>query len=191
MFNQLSLHWQANTRQIFLFLQIYKPKVPLFFPLFGRRKPIVHLSFSSMEDPNPAQPTVTEIANPPNSEDALPPQRPPSSLPPKTKKRPLDNDIHISNSSYFKVRAVLKEIRPLFLEVHFWPICQSLYLGLNFCKFGEYMWSGFSFYWICLLTWLHFDLKYIIGAFLGLQFAFFSISNDFFLFTVPSLSFSF
>ncbi|XP_021800817.1 uncharacterized protein LOC110745055 [Prunus avium] len=70
-----------------------------------------------MEDPNPAQPTVTQIANPPNSEEALPPQPPPSSLPPKTKKRPLDNDAHISNSSYFKVRAVLKEIRPHFLEV--------------------------------------------------------------------------
>ncbi|PQQ12740.1 uncharacterized protein Pyn_23299 [Prunus yedoensis var. nudiflora] len=68
-----------------------------------------------MEDPNPAQPTVTQIANPPNSEEALAPQPPPSSLPPKTKKRPL-------RCPYLQLQLLQgsrrpKEIRPYFLEV--------------------------------------------------------------------------
>ncbi|KAH0970609.1 hypothetical protein GBA52_022765 [Prunus armeniaca] len=47
-----------------------------------------------MEDPNPAQPTVTQIANPPNSEEVLAPQPLPVFSSSKTKKRPLDNDAH-------------------------------------------------------------------------------------------------
>ncbi|XP_048421488.1 uncharacterized protein LOC103938663 [Pyrus x bretschneideri] len=71
------------------------------------------------EDPKPAESTATEILPiPPSSAEVFPPQPPPSSLPPKSKKRPLENDAHFSNSStLYKIRAVLKEVRPHFLEV--------------------------------------------------------------------------
>ncbi|KAK9910453.1 hypothetical protein M0R45_034414 [Rubus argutus] len=64
-----------------------------------------------MEEAKLVQSATTQIPNPPSSVEA------PPSLPPKTKKRPLDCDAHISNSTSFKIRAVLREIRPHVLEV--------------------------------------------------------------------------
>ncbi|KAF5464247.1 hypothetical protein F2P56_014339 [Juglans regia] len=78
---------------------------------------------ASMEEAVPAQTTPTQISNPPTAAQCPPPQppQPPAptpSLPPKIKKRPLDSSsIHIQNPKYFKMRAVLKELRPHFVEV--------------------------------------------------------------------------
>ncbi|KAF3441338.1 hypothetical protein FNV43_RR15252 [Rhamnella rubrinervis] len=70
-----------------------------------------------MEEPKSAQSTpTTQVPNAPTSAQTLPPQ-PPHSLPPKPRKRPLDNDARIRNSNCFKIRAVLRDLRPHFLEV--------------------------------------------------------------------------
>ncbi|KAK9910457.1 hypothetical protein M0R45_034417 [Rubus argutus] len=60
-----------------------------------------------MEEAKLVQPAPTQIPNRPSSVEA------PPSLPPKTKKRPpsLDSNAHISNSTYFKIRAVLMFLR--------------------------------------------------------------------------------
>lgn len=73
----------------------------------------------SMEEPVPAQTTPTQLPNPPTTAQCPPPQPPAPTphLPPKSKKRPLDTSVHIHNPKYFKMRAVLKELRPHFLEV--------------------------------------------------------------------------
>ncbi|XP_024161176.2 uncharacterized protein LOC112168286 [Rosa chinensis] len=63
-----------------------------------------------MEEPTPPPPT--QIPNPPPNSVETPPH-----LHPKTKKRPLDSDAQIPNSGYFKIRAVLRDIRPNVLEV--------------------------------------------------------------------------
>ncbi|KAM1392452.1 hypothetical protein ACFX2I_020026 [Malus domestica] len=53
-----------------------------------------------MEEPKLAEPTATEIlTTPPSSTEILHPQPPLSSLPSRTKKRPLENDAYFSNSS--------------------------------------------------------------------------------------------
>ncbi|KAL6322634.1 hypothetical protein AAG906_015320 [Vitis piasezkii] len=69
-----------------------------------------------MEEPNPAQ---TNPTPPPNAPQNLPPPppQPPTSLPQKTKKRSLDSNVSIQNSKYFKTRAVVKDLRPHFIEV--------------------------------------------------------------------------
>ncbi|XP_034708514.1 uncharacterized protein LOC117931630 [Vitis riparia] len=69
-----------------------------------------------MEEPNPAQ---TNPTPPPNTPQNLPPPppQPPTSLPQKTKKRSLDSNVSIQNSKYFKTRAVVKDLRPHFIEV--------------------------------------------------------------------------
>ncbi|KAK9911874.1 hypothetical protein M0R45_035756 [Rubus argutus] len=54
-----------------------------------------------MEEAKLVQAAPTQVPNSPSSVEA------PPSLPPKTKKRPLNSDAHISNSTYFKIRAVL------------------------------------------------------------------------------------
>lgn len=60
----------------------------------------------SMEDPKPA-PDPTAQASP---------GQPP--LPPQSKKRPLDADASsVQNSKYFKMRAMLGDLRPHFIEV--------------------------------------------------------------------------
>ncbi|KAH7577904.1 hypothetical protein ACOSP7_001027 [Xanthoceras sorbifolium] len=65
--------------------------------------------------------TPTQLTNPP--QDTTPPvppqpQAPPApSLPPQSKKRPLENNVQIQDSKYFKMRLVVKDIRPHFLEV--------------------------------------------------------------------------
>ena len=77
---------------------------------------------ASMEEAKLVQSATTQIPNPPSSVEA------PPSLPPMTKKRPLDSDAHISNSTCFKIRAVLRDIRPNVLEVQLIP---------NFSKFAS------------------------------------------------------
>lgn len=54
---------------------------------------------------------------------------PPPPAPPTTKKRPLeDSNAH---SNYFKIRAVIRDLRPHFLEV------QLFHVPLLFCLFHE------------------------------------------------------
>ncbi|XP_021614314.1 neural Wiskott-Aldrich syndrome protein [Manihot esculenta] len=76
----------------------------------------------------PSQPPLqtADAAPPPSATVATaspspspPPPPPPAaaSLPPKGKKRPLEGDVQIQDCSYFKMRAVLKDIRPHLLEV--------------------------------------------------------------------------
>ncbi|XP_031283936.1 ran-binding protein 9-like [Pistacia vera] len=76
----------------------------------------------------PAQ--VTD--SPPDTTQTVPPQAPPPpSLPPKTtKKRPLDNNGQLQNSNYYKMRLVLKDLRPHFIEVDFLPITKNF----RFCE---------------------------------------------------------
>jgi hypothetical protein len=72
-----------------------------------------------MEEPVRAQTTPTQLPNPPTTAQCPPPQPPAPTppRPPKSKKRPLDTSVHIHNPRYFKMRAVLKELRPHFIEV--------------------------------------------------------------------------
>lgn len=58
------------------------------------------------------QSTPIQAPNPPSSAQSLPPQPPPSS-----KKRPLDNDSLSHHSKPLKLRLLLKDLRPHFLEV--------------------------------------------------------------------------
>ncbi|KAL9385459.1 hypothetical protein Peur_022469 [Populus x canadensis] len=69
--------------------------------------------------PPPAAPAPAP-APPPPPPPAAPapaPQPPPPSVPPESKKRPLDNCGPIQECSYFKMRAVVKDIRPRVLEM--------------------------------------------------------------------------
>ncbi|CAA3015238.1 uncharacterized protein LOC111410317 [Olea europaea var. sylvestris] len=60
-----------------------------------------------MEDPKVAQPTPQ----------TLPPPTP-QTLPPQSKKRPLEQNLsNFKNSPYYKMRAVLRDLRPHFIEV--------------------------------------------------------------------------
>ncbi|GMP43405.1 LOW QUALITY PROTEIN: hypothetical protein CsSME_00012775 [Camellia sinensis var. sinensis] len=71
-----------------------------------------------MEESETAQttlPTQNPIPNPPNTTQNLPPPHLPP-LPQKNNKRPLDQNGHIQNSKYCKMRAVLKDLRPHFIE---------------------------------------------------------------------------
>ncbi|XP_038683191.1 uncharacterized protein LOC119983587 [Tripterygium wilfordii] len=61
-----------------------------------------------------AQNTQTQIPNltpNPAPTPTLPPQ------PPRSNKRPLDSDVQISDSSWYKMRAVVRDLRPHFVEV--------------------------------------------------------------------------
>ena len=69
--------------------------------------PNLDLPFTAPSDPPPPQPQPAV------------PTAPPPSVPPESKKRSLDNYGPIQECSYFKMRAVVKDIRPHFLEVHF------------------------------------------------------------------------
>ncbi|KAL3743508.1 hypothetical protein ACJRO7_018752 [Eucalyptus globulus] len=64
-----------------------------------------------MEDPKPAP----APAPAPDPTAQTPPGQPP--LPPPNKKRPLDADASVQNSKYFRMRAVLGDLRPHFIEV--------------------------------------------------------------------------
>ena len=91
-----------------------------------------------MEEAKLVQSATTQIPNPPSSVEA------PPSLPPKTKKRPLDSDAHISNSTYFKIRAVFREIRPHVLEVQLRPnLSKFASLSEFSSSFGDFVQSGF------------------------------------------------
>ncbi|XP_052171206.1 leucine-rich repeat extensin-like protein 3 [Diospyros lotus] len=77
--------------------------------------------------PQPPETTLpsAESANP-SAAQSLPPRPPaPPSLPANSKKRPLDQIDHIKNSRYFKMRAVLKDLRPHFIEVLRTPDIQN------------------------------------------------------------------
>ncbi|OMO78745.1 hypothetical protein CCACVL1_14141 [Corchorus capsularis] len=80
----------------------------------------------SVQDPNPPTASVTDTATqtappPPQQE----PPRPPAAAPPSTapeqpanKKRPLENrNDQSQNSKYVKMRLILKDLRPHFIEV--------------------------------------------------------------------------
>ncbi|KAF1898690.1 hypothetical protein Lal_00040478 [Lupinus albus] len=73
-----------------------------------------------MEAKAPEAVTPPEVSNPPTSTEA-PPPRPPSYPPPTTtttttKKRPLDSDPLFQNSNYVKIRALVRDLRPHFIE---------------------------------------------------------------------------
>ncbi|XP_031128454.1 uncharacterized protein LOC116030364 [Ipomoea triloba] len=61
----------------------------------------------------PHPPETAHLAPPPPP---APPSAPPLSQPPKTKKRPLDV-AHLQSTPYFKMRAIVKELRPHVIEV--------------------------------------------------------------------------
>ncbi|XP_054782461.1 uncharacterized protein LOC129289678 [Prosopis cineraria] len=62
-----------------------------------------------------------QVSDPPSTAPTLPPQPPPpaasAALPPKSKKRPLESDAHLQNSRLFKIRAIIRDLRPRFIEV--------------------------------------------------------------------------
>lgn len=92
-----------------------------------------------MEDPKPAQDTATQNSIPPSTAQTAPPQPSAPSSPDKGgKKRPLDINAGIQNSPYFKMRLILKDLRPHFIEV-------LKYLMTICCRFG-----GFSFAILCI-----------------------------------------
>ncbi|XAR63071.1 hypothetical protein NMG60_11022881 [Bertholletia excelsa] len=71
-----------------------------------------------MEEPKPAQaPNTDPNPNPPSTA-----QTPPPPPPQATEKRGLDQNGNIQSSSYFKMRAVLKELRPHVIEVLRTPV---------------------------------------------------------------------
>ncbi|XVF33344.1 hypothetical protein REPUB_Repub17cG0160600 [Reevesia pubescens] len=70
------------------------------------------------QDPNP--PTAAQTTPPPPQQEPPQPQPPPATAPeqPTSKKRPLENsNDQFQNSKYFKMRLVLKDLRPHFIEV--------------------------------------------------------------------------
>ncbi|KAL7203447.1 hypothetical protein ACSBR2_016680 [Camellia fascicularis] len=87
--------------------------------------PSQNLTSQPMEESETAQttlPTQNPIPNPPNTTQNLPPPPHLPPLPQKNNKRPLDQNGHIQNSKYFKMRAVLKDLRPHFIEVLRTPV---------------------------------------------------------------------
>lgn len=81
-----------------------------------------------MEEPKPPSEAATEnppaqvTTPPPDTPQTVPPQAPspPPPPPPPTisKKRPLDNRGQLQHSNYYKMRLVLKDLRPHIIEVH-------------------------------------------------------------------------
>ncbi|KAF8412256.1 hypothetical protein HHK36_000216 [Tetracentron sinense] len=67
----------------------------------------------SMEETKLIQCTKTQTPKSPSTSQNLPPQAPPLL---QNKKRKFDN-VDIQNSNYFKILAVVKELRPYFIEV--------------------------------------------------------------------------
>ena len=117
-----------------------------------------------------SQTTPTQLPNPPSTAQCPPPQPLSLPLPPKSKKRPLDpttnTTTHSQNSNYFKMRAVLKQLRPHFLEVNFFiPICSKQQLYSEFLLVLEILCdiiSGFLFW--CMHVYVSFILA-LIGSF--------------------------
>ncbi|KAJ7962167.1 Tumor necrosis factor receptor superfamily member 8 like [Quillaja saponaria] len=74
-----------------------------------------------MEEKKVAQTVPAQDANPnPQITAQTLPSQPPlsaPSVPLKSKKRPLEDNGHLQRSNYFKLRAVLKDLRPHFIEV--------------------------------------------------------------------------
>lgn len=87
------------------------------FEIFGvEKKEQCIIVMASMEEPK-APEAAPQLSNPPPTTPLTQTQTP---LPPTTttttKKRPLDSD---SNSNYFKIRAVIRDLRPHFIQVLF------------------------------------------------------------------------
>ncbi|KAJ6675376.1 T1N6.14 PROTEIN [Salix viminalis] len=78
---------------------------------------------AALAPPPPPQAAAAALAPPPppQAAAAAPPPAatipPPPSVPPESKKRPLDNYSPLQECSYFKMRAVVKDIRPHVLEM--------------------------------------------------------------------------
>lgn len=74
-----------------------------------------------MEEPKPAENTAAQVTNPqPDKTETLPsqpPVQPQATAATNSKKRPLDNNAQIQDSSCYKMRLVLKDLRPHFVEV--------------------------------------------------------------------------
>ncbi|KAI4355055.1 hypothetical protein L6164_003869 [Bauhinia variegata] len=83
------------------------------------------LSDSNPPPSSTAQTLLPQPSPPPPPSTTLPPQPPPppppttatSTLPPKSKKRSREYDALLKNSNYIKMRAVIKDLRPHFIEV--------------------------------------------------------------------------
>ncbi|KAK4268792.1 hypothetical protein QN277_022031 [Acacia crassicarpa] len=79
-----------------------------------------------MEESKEAR-AAPQVSNPPSTAPTLPPQPPPppppppppgsAALPPKSKKRPLESDSHLQHSRLFKIRVIIRDLRPRFIEV--------------------------------------------------------------------------
>ncbi|XVE73872.1 hypothetical protein DITRI_Ditri11bG0153400 [Diplodiscus trichospermus] len=65
------------------------------------------------QDPNPPTATAAQTTPPPPQQEPPQPPAPPEQL--ASKKRPLENSN--VNSNYFKMRLILKDLRPCFIEV--------------------------------------------------------------------------
>lgn len=89
-------------------------------------------------------------------EEPKPPVIAPTLQTPSSKKRPLDTDN--SNSNYFKIRALIRDLRPHFIQVHY--ILPPFSLNtLNPIKIFSFSWnasifvvilSGFFFVHYCI-----------------------------------------
>lgn len=93
-----------------------------------------------MEEPKPAENTAAQVTNPqPDKTETLPsqpPVQPQATAATNSKKRPLDNNAQIQDSSCYKMRLVLKDLRPHFVEVQFnaEPICKNVKFGYHFWR---------------------------------------------------------
>lgn len=80
-----------------------------------------------MEEVRPVEPSPTQTPNPSTATQPIPPQ---------SKKRRLDN-VNIQNSQYFKMRAVLTDLRPHFIEVQIDNHDQFIHIYTSFCLVKE------------------------------------------------------
>ncbi|PON92062.1 hypothetical protein TorRG33x02_121340 [Trema orientale] len=92
------------------------PEIRLRTQYLSKTRPFMGEPKAAQLTPTPtATPTPTQVPNPPSAaSQGLPPQPPPSS---NSRKRPLDNDSLSHNSKPFKLRLLLKGLRPHFLQV--------------------------------------------------------------------------
>ncbi|GAV81055.1 hypothetical protein CFOL_v3_24514 [Cephalotus follicularis] len=70
----------------------------------------------AMGEPKPVQDQPIQTAEPQTTSTTPPPQPPPP-VPLTNRKRPLDTNAQIQDTNYFKMRLVIKDLRPHILEV--------------------------------------------------------------------------
>lgn len=95
-----------------------------------------------MEEPKPAEieNTAAQVTIPqPDTTQTLPSQplvQSQATAATNSKKRPLDNNAQIQDSSCYKMRLVLKDLRPHFVEVlvNAEPICKTVKFGYHFWR---------------------------------------------------------